>query len=119
MPKAREVAAELRRLADALDREPETAVQTAWLTFYCGSKEIFLNMARLIPRPFVRRCDEGGNGYDRLHLEYGGFSPGHPIHVDCSVLRTQISALVTPARAAVYECEPLLSDEELQEVRGE
>ncbi len=52
MPKAHEVASELRKLANSLDREPETLITQPLVFFNTGArKSEFLNLARLFPRP--------------------------------------------------------------------
>ncbi len=108
MPKAIEVATELRRVADALAAQPETLVHKPWLCFYCDTKQPFLNTFSLLPKPLKKRYDNQGNSYDRVHLEYQ--APG--IDLDCSVYRSQVCTLVAPATPAEYRCEPLLSEEE-------
>lgn len=111
MPTAHEVAVELRRIADALDKEPDTPVKQAWLHFYCDTKEEFLNAVRLLPRPLSKRYDKDGDSWDRLHVEHGYRKPS-PVWVQASVLRSKVCRLVQEAREAVYECEPLLSQDE-------
>jgi hypothetical protein len=106
--KAHEVAQELRRIADALDREPETEVQPAWVLFYCEDKETFLATASLMPRPLVKRYDNSDKRWDRLRLK-NSYDQDRPVHLDCSVPRSVICTLVKPAQEAVYECEPILS----------
>lgn len=110
MPQASVVAAELRRLADSLDKEPEAEIERPTLDFYHWSKESkdrFLNLARLFPRPFDK-CYEG-NDFKILYENDG-------IKVYAKADRDYVCKLVTPAVDAVYECEPLLSQEELDEV---
>lgn len=108
MPKAHEVASELRKLADALDREPEANVQQAWVYFHCDTKEAFLATAKLLPRPLTKEYDDEGNRWDRFHLKRSADFKG-PIYIDCSVPRTLACRVIRPAQEAVYECEPLLS----------
>jgi hypothetical protein len=106
--KAHEVAQELRRIADALDREPETEVQPAWVLFHCQVKETFLATASLMPRPLVKVYDDSDKSWDRLHLKNSD-DYVLPVHLDCSIPRSVICTLVRPAQEAVYECEPILS----------
>jgi hypothetical protein len=109
MPKASEVAQELRRVADALDKEPETDVRRPYLFFSCsGDKDVFLRTAALLPRPFKKVYEDTGESYDALRLEYD--SPG--LHLAASVYRSAVCILKTPARPATYECPPLLSEME-------
>ena len=108
MPKAHEVATELRRIADALDRDPEAGVQKPYVSFYCYEKEMFLRTARILPRPLGKKYDNYGNKSDRLRLVYNGPA----LDLDCNAPRSLISELVEPAKPAVYNCEPILSPEE-------
>ena len=112
MPKAIEVANELRRIADSLSAQPDAEVQKAWVTFYCASKELFLSTFRALPRPLAKKYDTDGDSWDRVHLEHRGTG----VDLDCSVYRSTICELVEPAKEAVYRCEPLLSDEEEAQV---
>lgn len=105
--KAGEVAQELRKLADALDKEPEILIPQAFMFLSCryesNGREMFLNLARLMPRPLVKKQD----GAD-LELTYRGDA----LSVKAYVEQSKVCTLKEPARPAVYECEPLLSQEE-------
>jgi len=60
------VASELRRIADVFDKSPETKLIQPRLSFYFGyadTKEQFLDLAKVFPRPFDK-----GDGYD--HQQY-------------------------------------------------
>lgn len=104
MPKASEVASELRKLADSLDREPDAETGRAWLDFFChANKSQFLTHAKTLPRP----CEKI---YDRSELKLRYESDA--LRVDVHVERDTVCRLVEPAREAVYECEPLLSEAE-------
>lgn len=105
MPKAKEVAAELRKLAEGLESDPEAEVSQPWITFWPG-KEAFLSLARLLPRPISKKYDAND-----VTLAYGSPS-GTPIYVRAVAGRTLVCRLVEPAKPAVYECEPLLSEAE-------
>jgi hypothetical protein len=106
MPKAHEVASELRRLADALDVQPEVEIRTLWATFYCDTKEQFLNTAALLPKPLIKEYTDGK--YGRLSL-LNTKRWDVPMRLECSVERTLTCRIVKPAQEAVYECEPILS----------
>ena len=108
MPKAIEVATELRRIADALAAQPETIIQTAWLTFHCDTKSTFLNTFSVMPRPLTKKYDDPKDSWARLHLEHNTDA----LQLDCSVRRSEVCTLVAPAKPAEYRCEPLLSEEE-------
>lgn len=105
MPKAHEIATELRKLADALDVNPEAEHQKAWLWFYCDTKAQFLSAASIVPRPFRKRDDTPNEKYSRIHLEHN--TPA--LQVDASIYKHLTCELVEPARPAVYRCDPILS----------
>jgi hypothetical protein len=113
MPKASEVANELRKLADALDQEPDIELIRAEVDFPCKyigdiDKPIFLALARILPRPLVKRKQS----YDDRALEISHTTPA--MRVTAEILQSKVCKLVQPERIipAVYDCEPLLSIEE-------
>jgi hypothetical protein len=109
MPKASEVAIELRKLADGLDTLGDTNVTDPWISFYHTSsdaKDMFLALAKAFPRPFTKEYEEGDNG--DLVLKYK--TPA--AFIKASIRRTNVCRVVEPAKPAVYECEPLLSAED-------
>lgn len=108
MPKAHEVATELRKLADSLDQQPEAEVVKPWITFYGHEKDSFLTTARLLPRPLKKRVEDPETRWARLRLENN--TP--TIDICASIEQSKTCTLITPARAAVYECDPILSPEE-------
>ena len=109
MAKASEVAIELRKLADALDREPDSDIERPYILFshYTEEgKEKFKTLARLLPRPIEKNWEELPNGY--LNLIYD--TPA--AYIKAYIPRSVVCTLVEPAKPAVYNCEPLLSIEE-------
>ena len=116
MPKASEVAQELRKLADALDKEPDTSISNVYCGISLKSKESFLSVARVLPRPLWK--DLSATEYvldNRQHkpdgsLDFGAAWPA--IHIRAQVDRSLVCRLVKPAIPAKYECDPLLSQEE-------
>ena len=109
MTTAGEIAIELRKLADALDKEPEAEIEHISISSYhldVKMKSKFLNLARLLPRPLAKEYSNTD-----LKLIYG-----HPwctpIAFTASIPRSAICELVEPAKPAVYRCDPILSDEE-------
>lgn len=106
------VAAQLRMLADALDKEPDAIIRPAWVSFHCNTKEEFLNVARLLPRPLQKSIDSPGRNFARYQLEY--LSPTMDVH--CSVPQSTTCKLIRPAQPAVYDCDPLLPEFESQAV---
>ena len=108
MPLAKNVAAELRKLADSLDKEPETEINAPYIWFSCNymgdkGKPLFLALGRLMPRPLVKEYKG-----DEFRLKYSNDS----ISVAAVIERNKVCRIVQPAQEAVYECEPLLSMEE-------
>lgn len=117
MPKAHEIANELRKMADSLDKEPETEVQQCWVSFVCSDRQIFLNTARLMPRPFTKTYPDAGDKYPKIKIGSKDFSG--PIHWDVSAPRDVACRVIEPAKPAVYDCTPLLSEEEDAALVGE
>lgn len=110
---AGKVAAELRKLADALDANPEAIVEQPYVSFYCDSKNAFASTVKLLPRPLTKRItDKDDPAWARIRVEY----KSDAIDVDASVSQHLTCALVEPAKPAVYRCDPLLSLDEIEEV---
>jgi hypothetical protein len=109
---AGKVAAELRKLADALDTNPEAVVTKPWINFYGYDKATFAAVVKLLPRPLAKKVDGGDESYRRIRVEY----KSEAIDIDASVPQHLTCELVEPAKAAVYRCDPLLSLEEIDEV---
>jgi hypothetical protein len=112
-PKASEVAAELRRVADALDRHPDVEVSTPFLTFHGDDhfvadkgKEKFLNTVKILPRPLNKN-------FTPSIVEVENDNPA--LRVRAYINRSAICEIVEPAKPAVYHCPSLLSDEEMDE----
>jgi hypothetical protein len=109
---AGQVAIELRKLADALDVQPDAVVVKPWITFYASEKEPFLNVARLLPRPLKKDVTSADSRWARVQLEHR--SSGMDVKV--SVPQSLTCELIEPAKPAVYRCDPILSDAEEAEV---
>src|SRR6266705_1744992 len=99
--KAGLVAMELRKLADALDVQPDEVIIKPWVSFYGDSKNEFLATARLMPRPFKKSVS-----FDRIMLEHRNDG----LEVRVSVPQALGCELVEPAKPAVYRCDPILSE---------
>jgi hypothetical protein len=108
MPKSAEVAAELRRIADALDKSSEAEMNRPMLAFW-PDKEQFLTLARILPRPLHKRIDGEDSKYQKYVLES---SKENPVWTHVSITRSEICIMVEPARPARYECPSILSAEE-------
>ena len=108
MPKASEVASALREMADVLDASPDTDIAKPDLYFYHGhnaTKEQFLALARIFPRPFKK-----SDGYDHTQYRLAYESP--VLDATAWIERSKVCTIITPAREAVYDCPALLSPEE-------
>lgn len=110
-PTAGQVATELRRLADALDKSPDSEVERPMVTFYCDSylaadkgKSVFQNVVRLLPRPLVKKPSD-----ITMEVQYNN----DVIYLRACINRESVCELIEPAKPAVYHCPPILSDEEM------
>lgn len=115
MPKAIEVAKELRRVADALESAGDTEIQIPWLWFYCSEKDAFLNTARAMPHPLKKEVKYPDDpGISELRVVYRSDA----LDLEVSVPRAKVCTIVEPAKPAVYDCVKILSDEEFEGVRA-
>lgn len=104
MPHAKDVASELRKFADALDAIADLEIEKPNMYFTSwGNKEKFLNLAKAMPRPFAKT-------YKGINLEIG--YKAEALGIYASIEREILCRLVEPAKPAVYECDPILSQEE-------
>lgn len=109
MPLAKDIAAELRKFADALDTNPDAELAKPRMFFshsyVNNAKDKFLAVAKLLPRPLKK-----GDGYshNEVTLDY----ENETVNFYASIAKSEMCELVTPARAAVYRCVPILSAEE-------
>jgi 5'(3')-deoxyribonucleotidase len=103
------VAMELRKLADALDAQPDAEIISPWISFYGSEKDKFLATARLLPRPLKKHVHDEGKSYSRVKVECTNFQA---IDVNASIPQSLTCEIVAPAKPAVYRCEPILSEEE-------
>lgn len=108
MSKAGLVAIELRRLADALDAQPDAEIIKPMVTFFGYDKASFLSTVRLMPRPLTKRVTEVGSTWARLRVDHENRS----IDITASVPQSLTCELVEPAKPAVYRCDSILSEEE-------
>lgn len=101
--KAALVAMELRKLADALDVQPDAEIVKPYVWFMANDKDAFLALARLLPRPLVKKLDGP-------YIQIGYDNPA--IFVASQVSQSLTCELIEPAKPAVYRCDPILSEEE-------
>jgi hypothetical protein len=106
MPKAHEIATELRKMADGLDAQPEANLPQPTVYWYCDTKPEFIASVPFIPRPLNKREDKDGpESMRRIRLDYNVPS----IRITTSVYKSLTCELVEPAKPAVYRCDPILS----------
>ena len=108
MPKASEVAFELRRIANALAKHPDSEIYKPWLSFYCDTKDEFLATARVLPRPIQKRVNKITDSYSKFEV----FHRSAALDFYCNIPQTDMCVLVEPAKPARYECPSILSAEE-------
>lgn len=107
--KASEVAAELRRVADSLDTNPEILI-TPYFSIQVedDDKQKFKELARTMPRPMKKGVDFPGASYASFKLEHSFWCIKIP--------QSKICVIKEPARPAVYDCPPLFSPKEEAEL---
>ena len=104
MPLAKDVAAELRKLADCLDKSPEAEIKKPSVSFWhWDQRDQFISVAPLIPRPLKKVYSD-----DDLRLEHDNDA----LVVYASIRRKAICTIIEPAKPAVYDCPRILSDAE-------
>lgn len=111
MSLAKEVAAELRRVADCFDLHPEIEVITPDLSFWYGAgntKDKFLATARILPRPVVKNYPKDNESYSRVSVEH----KAPALNITTSIYRESVCRIIEPARPTVYDCELTLLDED-------
>lgn len=109
MPKASEVATGLRKLADALDRNPDLTIIRPRIGFwYDTQKDAFVETCRLLPRPLVKKFPKATGAWERVYVEHDNAV----IEVFATIYQSNFCHLVTPAQPAVYECDSILSPED-------
>jgi hypothetical protein len=111
MPLARDIAAELRRVADALDLNPDAQTDQPHLSFsylFEGDKEKFLNTARILPRPIAKHYPKDEAKFSRVSVTHE--TPA--LKVSTSIYREAVCVLIEPAKPAKYDCVLTLLDHE-------
>lgn len=119
MFKAREIAAELRRIADAIECEPEKELQQPTLSFSFYEKEPFLAIVKALPKPVYKHYTQYSLTISTAPMkdnkEYRVYDY-LPVYLVVDVPRDKVCKLIQEAQDAVYECESLLSDAEAAEI---
>ncbi len=118
--KAEDVARELRVLADALAKEPGLQLEQPFISIYPDTREEFLGLVKVFPRPFYKRPDDNTYIISNVPIGANGLLKYSAVATDLSVRieRKKICRLVKPAEPAVYDCAPLFSEEEEAELNA-
>ena len=107
MPKATEIAAELQKIVDKLNQNPEqelTRPSLYWSGFYGDkAKEDFINVVKILPRPLKKDYTD----YD-VDVKY----QSDALYIRAEVSRDKICEIISPAQPAKYHCESLLNETE-------
>lgn len=106
--KAIDAVKNLRALADLLEKHGDADIWMTSATVWVEEKSAFLELAKDMPRPFRKEYEDGSYGY--LKLLHGGLNKGTDI--DVRIRRSNICALIEPARPAKYDCPSIFSPEE-------
>ena len=106
--KASEVATELRKIADALDTNPQARMPTFHVYASFDDKQLFADAARTLPHPLKKWADLSDSIISRFHVGY----KNKALQLDVSIYRDKICKVIEPSVPAVYECEPLFSEDE-------
>jgi len=109
MAKAKDVAVELRRIADSLEQEPDAEVERPSLAWFLREKESMQTLARILPHPLKKDVEDPARSFSSIKITAESCTA---ICVYASIERSRICRLVRPAQPAEYECEPLLSEDE-------
>jgi hypothetical protein len=110
MPKASEIAIELRKFADALDKSPDAETIRPVLNFWhwTTEKDQFFTEVALIPRPAKKDWGSATDGYSSLTVKHE--TPA--LVIEASIRRSVVCEIVEPAKPAVYNCPSILSKAE-------
>lgn len=117
MTTAGEVAKELRRLADALDNNPDSIIRKAQVFFSCDTKDQFVATVSVLPRPLRKRVEDDTR-FETLNRVIVS-QDSNSLYFEASVYKSLTCELVEPAKPAVYRCAPILSLEEEESLVSE
>jgi len=107
-PKANEVATELRKLADSIEKlgDAETIRPFVYFGYAKNNKECFIALAKVLPRPLVKNYEDGE--YPQLKLEYESDN----LSLMAVIPRSEVCEIVEPARPAKYHCPSIFTTDE-------
>ncbi len=109
--KAIDAVANLRKLADLLEKHGDAEIRMVAATIWFDEKEPFMAVAREFPKPYAQEFEEGQ--YGNLKLQHGKLNESGKLEL--RIRRSAICELIEPARPARFHC-PILSPEEEAEL---
>jgi hypothetical protein len=107
--KSHQLATELAKLAEHLNAQPDMDLGDIRIANHSCTGEQFKAIAKVMPKPLHKRITN--DSLDWIYLET---PDGAILAMSFHAERKRICTLITPAQPAVYACEPLLSDEEIE-----
>ncbi len=110
--KAIDAVANLRKLADLLEKHGEAEIRMTSANVWVGKKEPFLALAKAFPRPFSKKYEE--RTYGDIELEHGVLQETGVICL--RIERTAVCEMIEPARPAKFHCPSIFSPEEEAEL---
>ena len=113
MTTAGQIAIELRKLADALEREPEASIDAPIVSWYYwgeSQKDAFKATTRGMSKPLEKSINSGD-----LKVEY----KSDAITIRTTIPQSVSCTLLEPAKPAKYRCDPILSDGEAETLGNE
>ena len=110
------LATDLAKMAEHLKQQPDLEIGTFYLTneSYNTTGEQFKTIAKSFPKPLRKRVTSSSTGSSDITLESPKEVTGFTLYF--RVPQNKVCRVVTPARPAVYDCEPLLTPEEEAEL---
>lgn len=113
--KAIDAVANLRKLADILEKHRDAEIRMSSATVWFNEKESFLAAAKDFPRPFNKEYDDGA--YGNLKLQHGKLAETGSIRL--SIPLANICELIKPAQPSVYKFPPIVGAEEESELEAQ
>ncbi len=110
--KAIDAVANLRKLADLLEKHGQVEVGYVSATVRADNKEPFLELARVFPKPYAKKFEE--EQYGDLRLIHGDLTESGKIELRIS--RSAVCEMIEPARPAKFHCPSIFSPEEEAEL---
>ena len=108
MARAGDVAVELRKFVENLENNPDVDIPKTYMHFSTQTKDQFLAVAGVIPRPFKKSVVGENGAYPQIEIKHDTDN----VCIWALVLQSLTCTLVEPAKPAVYKCDPILSEDE-------